>query len=207
MAAFLPIWQYCTCITGLQRDVVYLDWPIAPNSCPNAGGGPGQQGLRQWVQLCTGSPNKLWRSRGNSIFNLHVRMYTSNLVPYCPRHSRCTLGINNVINYSRTAGLADDANSFHSVAVVHRLNMELDILSLFAWAPCAVHYCNHWLRPRKPPPPPAGAHIRGHYWSAMIDDISLGPPATACWCPSAVPLKARHLVLAIFLYCTSFEYK
>jgi hypothetical protein len=41
-----------------QRDVVYLGWPIAPSyMSPNAGGG-GLQGLNQWVQLCTWSPNK-----------------------------------------------------------------------------------------------------------------------------------------------------
>jgi hypothetical protein len=34
---------------------------------PNAGGGV-LRGLSQWVQLCTWSPNKLWRS--NSIFDL-----------------------------------------------------------------------------------------------------------------------------------------
>ncbi len=48
-----------------KRDVVYLGWPIAPsNMSQNAGG----RGLSQWVQLCTWSPNKLWRYY--SIFNL-----------------------------------------------------------------------------------------------------------------------------------------
>ncbi len=41
---------------GLQRDVVYLGWPIAPsNMSPNAGGGGELRGLSQWVQLYTGS--------------------------------------------------------------------------------------------------------------------------------------------------------
>ncbi len=54
---------------GLQRDVVYLGWPIAPSYVsPNAGGGRELRRLSQWVQLCTWSPNKRWRS--NSIFNL-----------------------------------------------------------------------------------------------------------------------------------------
>ncbi len=55
---------------GLQTDVVYLGWPIAPSyMSPNAGEGGGElRSLSQWVQLCTWSPNKLWRS--NSIFNL-----------------------------------------------------------------------------------------------------------------------------------------
>ncbi len=44
-------------------------WPIAPSyMSPNAGGGRGLRCLSQWVQLCTWSPNKLWRL--NYIFNL-----------------------------------------------------------------------------------------------------------------------------------------
>jgi hypothetical protein len=41
---------------GLQRDVVYLGWPIGPSYLsPNAGGGGGEfRGLSQWVQLYTG---------------------------------------------------------------------------------------------------------------------------------------------------------
>ena len=43
-----------------KRDVVYLIWPIAPSyMSPNAG--REGRGLSQWVQLCTRSPNKLWR--------------------------------------------------------------------------------------------------------------------------------------------------
>ncbi len=57
---------------GSQRDVVYLGWPIASSlMSPNAGGWGGFGGVgghSQWVQLCTRSPNKLWRS--NSIINL-----------------------------------------------------------------------------------------------------------------------------------------
>ncbi len=45
---------------GVQRDVIHLGWPIAPAYLgPNA---EGEWGLSQWVQLCTGSQNKLWRS-------------------------------------------------------------------------------------------------------------------------------------------------
>jgi len=44
------------------------------------------------------------------------------------------------------------------------LNMKLDLQSLFG---LRVHSCTHWLRPR------IWAHIRGRYWSAKIDDISL----------------------------------
>ncbi len=35
---------------------------------------------------------------------------------------------------------------------------------------------HHWLRPRNPLFPRILAHIWGRYWSAKIDDISLGPP-------------------------------
>ncbi len=56
------------CARGSQRDAVYLGWPIPPSyMSPNAGGVvAGSQPT--WVQLCTWSPNKHWRS--NSIFNL-----------------------------------------------------------------------------------------------------------------------------------------
>ncbi len=61
----------------------------------------------------------------------------------------------------------------------HRLNTgtELEIQSLLG---IHVHSCTRWLSPRNPPPPLSlhlGA-IRGCYWSAKIDDISLWPPAT-----------------------------
>ncbi len=41
-------------ISGLQRDVVYLGWPIALIYEPKCGGGAGElRGLSQWVQLYT----------------------------------------------------------------------------------------------------------------------------------------------------------
>ena len=52
----------------------------------------------------------------------------------------------------------------------HRLNMELDLRSLFG---LHVLSCTHWVRPRTLPPPSIWANIRGRYWSAKIDDISL----------------------------------
>jgi hypothetical protein len=57
--------------------------------------------------------------------------------------------------------------------LLRRLNMEFDLQTLFG---LHVHSCTelttHWLRPRNPPPR-IWAHIRGRYWSAKIDDISL----------------------------------
>jgi hypothetical protein len=47
--------------------------------------------------------------------------------------------------------------------------MELDLKSLFG-APCA---CAKLFSLAEMPPPRIWAHIRGRYWSAKIDDISL----------------------------------
>ena len=48
-------WGWQCMRQGLQRDVVYLGWPIAPSYLsPNVGGGGVSRGLRQWVQLYTG---------------------------------------------------------------------------------------------------------------------------------------------------------
>ncbi len=58
--------------------------------------------------------------------------------------------------------------------VHHRLNMELDLQSLFR---LHVHSCIHWLWPRNLPPPRNWAHILGRYRSAKKDNISLWPPA------------------------------
>jgi hypothetical protein len=52
--------------------------------------------------------------------------------------------------------------------------MELDLHSLFG---LQVHSCTHLLGPRNPHPPGNWAHIRGRYWSAKIEDISLWRPA------------------------------
>ncbi len=54
----------------------------------------------------------------------------------------------------------------------HRLNIELDLQSLFG---LHVHSFTHWLRPRIPPPPPIWAHIRGRYWSAKIETSLFKP--------------------------------
>jgi hypothetical protein len=52
----------------------------------------------------------------------------------------------------------------------HKLNMEIDLQSVFR---LHVHSCTHWLRPATPPLPRIWAHIRGRYWAAKMDDISL----------------------------------
>ncbi len=46
-----------------------------------------------------------------------------------------------------------------------------------------VHSCTHWLTeaPQFLPPPAFGLVLRGRYWSAKIDDISLQPPASRPW--------------------------
>jgi hypothetical protein len=56
---------------------------------------------------------------------------------------------------------------------MHRLNMELDLHSLF-WHQVHSDICTHfWLRPHDTPPPPQPrnwAHIRGLYWSMVSQD-------------------------------------
>ncbi len=43
-------------VRGLQRDVVYIGWPIAPSyMSPKAGEGGELWGLSEWVQLYTGA--------------------------------------------------------------------------------------------------------------------------------------------------------
>ncbi len=51
----------------------------------------------------------------------------------------------------------------------HRLDMELDLQSLFG---LHVHSCAHWLRPHNSRPPHSGSFTRA-LLSAKIDDISL----------------------------------
>jgi hypothetical protein len=47
-------WEKSILSMGLQRDVVYLCWPIAPSYYESkCGGSGGVAGLSQWVQLCT----------------------------------------------------------------------------------------------------------------------------------------------------------
>jgi hypothetical protein len=56
---------------GLQREVVFLGWPIAPSyMSPKAGGGGELRGCQPMSTAVHRSLNKLWRS--NCIFNLWV---------------------------------------------------------------------------------------------------------------------------------------
>ncbi len=65
-----------------------------------------------------------------------------------------------------------EINRSRTVMITQRLNMELDLQSLFG----LLYSCTHWLGPSNSPPlPRIRAYIRGRYWSAKIDDISLYP--------------------------------
>ncbi len=55
------------------------------------------------------------------------------------------------------------------ISWMHRLNMELDLQSLFG---LHVHSCTHCLSPRNPPPPNLGSYTRA-LLVLQIDDISL----------------------------------
>jgi hypothetical protein len=103
----------------------------------------------------------------------------------------------------------------------YRLNMELDLQSLFG---LHVHSCTHWLRHRTPPHPPRiWAHIRERYWSAKIDDISvtsypqpisyppssrsssepaLTPPPHYPWTPG-IPVRFLACNCGMLLHCST----
>ncbi len=66
--------------------------------------------------------------------------------------------------------LTDKHNSYK--CGFYRLNIELALQSLFG---LYVHSCISLAETPPPPPPRIWAHIRGRYWSAEIDDISLYP--------------------------------
>ncbi len=57
-----------------------------------------------------------------------------------------------------------------------RLNMQLIESPKFIWAPCAQLYSLAETETTQPPPPSSSriwAHIRGRYWSAKVDDVSV----------------------------------
>jgi hypothetical protein len=63
-------------LRGLQRDVVYLDWPIAHSyMSPSAGRGGELRGLSQRVRAVHMEPKQIWRS--NSIINLEYSVFSS----------------------------------------------------------------------------------------------------------------------------------
>ncbi len=86
----------------------------------------------------------------------------------------------------------------------HRLNMELDLQS-FIWAPCVQLYS--LAGPANPPPPfrRIWAHMRGRYWSAEIDGVSLWPPAPDDSSWTTRPLYFPSLVFPV-PWASSFRY-
>ncbi len=65
-------WAYGTYNLGANV-IIWMQMPWQLYAYSWVGEGGGLRGLSQWVQLCTWSPNKLWRS--NSIYNLYVRFH------------------------------------------------------------------------------------------------------------------------------------
>ncbi len=74
-------------------------------------------------------------------------LYTVHLEYWGSKNSRAT-------QFNVLASSSTDRSYFGGKALTHRLNMELDLQSLFG---LHVHSCTHLLRPRKtlPPSPPA----------------------------------------------------
>jgi hypothetical protein len=71
----------------------------------------------------------------------------------------------------------DNLRTCSMISMPYRLTMEVDLQSLLGSMSRDLHICTHWLRARNSSPPPAfGLVLRGRYWSAKIDDISLNPP-------------------------------
>ncbi len=90
-----------------------------------------------------------------------------------------------------------DSEKVRVVRSNHRLNMELDLQSIFRLhvQNCAQLYS--LLRPRNSPPPRIWAYIRGRYWPATIDDISL-------WLPVRNPSASNSFYncgIYIQMYC------
>ncbi len=128
----------------LQRDVVYLGWPIAPSyMSPNAGGAVELRGLSQWVQLCTGAQINFGDLTSYLTFGFHLP-YLSSLIPlhvyilYSTYRSR--------VHYS------------------HRFNLELELQSLFWLHVQCTDVLSGW-DPATPPPPHLGSYTRALFAS------------------------------------------
>jgi hypothetical protein len=91
---------------------------------PNAEVGDGLQGLSQWVQLCTWSPNKLWRS--NSIFNLCWQF--SSWPAKSSQHARLTFNI--PVNYTVTCHMV---NSHQYLPYPGQLYLLFTLYILIMW--------------------------------------------------------------------------
>ncbi len=101
---FIGWWVSGSSSSRLQRDVVYLCWPIVPSYIsPHVWGRGGVGGSQPMSTAVIRSPNKLWRS--NSIFNLwevglckrpiHLCCVQSTSANYSQRHS------DNIYNFLR----------------------------------------------------------------------------------------------------------
>ncbi len=98
-----------------------------------------------------------------------------------------------------------------SIAIGRRtaqVNMELDLQSLFGHH---MSSCTHWLRSCNPPPPPPPtiwAHVRGRYWSAKIDDISLWLPGVQTYTrPATRYANPTCCIKSITLYTALTQYE
>jgi hypothetical protein len=89
-------------------------------------------------------------------------LQTRNFLPGI--HCDARVGLNLHLRHSPAKHKRDYISMTMSDTDTNRLNMELDLQSLFG---LDRHRCTHGLRPR------IWTHIRGRYWSAKIDDISL----------------------------------
>jgi hypothetical protein len=103
--------------------------------------------------------------------NMHVGLARSSFL-YCTEAKVC---------FRIRIETSTDPQHWFQDVFIHRLNMELDLQSLFIY----VYSCTHLLRPRNPYLRIL-AHKRGRSWSANIDDISLWPPvfiiySNMCW--------------------------
>ncbi len=83
---------------GLQRDVVYLGWPMAPSYMyePKCGGSGELRGLSQWVQLYTGP---------NSKFNLclpHPKKLKNGKYKYLPPHLHLSTALSFILHIIQT---------------------------------------------------------------------------------------------------------